>query len=133
MFDVNEDEIFTMALNKAKENATVEDMEKVIEGFGIQVQNMPFKDVVLSNKSGKYGAVTIILKNVLADIAMEYDSSFVILPSSIHECIARINNNPNMERYAAMVRKVNDEEVPPEYVLGDHAYFYNKETGEITW
>ena len=132
MFGVSEDTIFTSALDKAKENTFVEDMEKVLKDFGIQV-NMPIKEVVLSNKSKQFGAATIIFNDVLADIAKEYDSSFIILPSSIHECIAHIDNDPDMERYAAMVCEVNEKEVAPQEVLSDHAYFYNRETGGIIW
>lgn len=38
-----------------------------------------------------------------------------------------------METYSNMVREVNETQVEPEEVLSNHAYFFNKETCEISW
>lgn len=117
--EVNENEIFEKALSNAKENIVIEDI----------YNNM----LVITNKSGMNGAIGIYDKKLLCNIAKKYNSNLVILPSSIHECIIYINDEPDMEVYSNMVREVNETQVAPEEVLSNHAYFFDKETCEISW
>ena len=91
------------------------------------------KMIIVTNKEKVNGAVAICDKELLSNIAREHNSNLVILPSSIHECIIHIDNNPDMEMYSNMVREINETQVEPEEVLSDHAYFFNKETCEISW
>ena len=137
MFDVDKDDIFDLAFIGVHGDVVVEDMQKLLaEMMGCEVSEMPLTDtplVVLSNKAKYHGAVAMVDKPTLAEIARDYNSNLVILPSSIHECIVYPNNEPDMEIYNEMVRDVNEKEVTPEEVLSDHAYFYNRETGEIEW
>ena len=136
--EVSEDEIFARALLNAKENILVEDMAKMLANMmGCDISELPdtgeTKMIVVTNKAKVNGAVAICDKELLSNIAREYNSNLVILPSSIHECIIRIDNNPDMEMYSNMVREVNETQVEPEEVLSNHAYFFNKETCEISW
>lgn len=136
--EVSEDEIFARALLNAKENILVEDMAKMLANMiGCDISELPdmgeTKMIVVTNKEKVNGAVAICDKELLSNIAREYNSNLVILPSSIHECIIHIDNNPNMETYSNMVREVNETQVEPEEVLSNHAYFFNKETCEISW
>ena len=136
--EVSEDEIFARALLNAKENILVEDMAKMLANMmGCDISELPdmneAKMIVVTNKAKVNGAVAICDKELLSSIAKEYNSNLVILPSSIHECIIHIDNNPDMEMYSNMVREVNETQVEPEEVLSNHAYFFNKETCEISW
>lgn len=136
--EVSEDEIFARALLNAKENILVEDMAKMLANMiGCDISELPdmgeTKMIVVTNKEKVNGAVAICDKELLSNIAREYNSNLVILPSSIHECIIHIDNDPNMETYSNMVREVNETQVEPEEVLSNHAYFFNKETCEISW
>ena len=116
--EVNEDEIFKKALSNAKENIVIKD-----------IYNM----LVITNKSGMNGAIGICDIESLINISKKYNSNLVILPSSIHECIIHVDNEPDMEMYSNMVREVNETQVAPEEVLSNHAYFFNKETCEVSW
>lgn len=136
--EVSEDEIFARALLSAKENILVEDMAKMLaDMMGCDISELPdtgeTKVIVVTNKAKVNGAVAICDKELLSNIAREYNSNLVILPSSIHECIIHIDNDPDMEMYSSMVREVNETQVEPEEVLSNHAYFFNKETCEISW
>lgn len=136
--EVSEDEIFAKALLNAKENILVEDMAKMLANImGCDISELPDMDeakmIIVTNKEKVNGAVAICDKELLSNIAREYNSNLVILPSSIHECIIHIDNNPDMEMYSNMVREVNKTQVEPEEVLSNHAYFFNKETCEISW
>ena len=106
-------------------------------GHFYYIDDQYFKDFsdpyLMQNKEKVNGAVAICDKELLSNIAREHNSNLVILPSSIHECIIHIDNNPDMEMYSNMVREVNETQVEPEEVLSDHAYFFNKETCEISW
>ncbi len=136
--EVSEDEIFARALLNAKENVLVEDMAKMLANMmGCDISELPdmgeTKMIVVTNKEKVNGAVAICDKELLSNIAREYNSNLVILPSSIHECIIHVDNEPDMKMYSNMVREVNETQVEPEEVLSDHAYFFNKETCEISW
>lgn len=134
--EVSKDEIFARALLNAKENILVEDMAKMLaDMIGCdELLNMDeVKMIIVTNKKKVNGAVAICDKELLSNIAKEYNSNLVILPSSIHECIIHIDNEPDMKMYSNMVREINATQVSPEEVLSDHAYFFNKETCEISW
>lgn len=136
--EVSEDEIFARALLNAKENILIEDMAKMLANMiGCDISELPdmgeTKMIVVTNKEKVNGTVAICDKELLSNIAREYNSNLVILPSSIHECIIHIDNEPDMKMYSNMVREVNATQVSPEEVLSDHAYFFNKETCEISW
>lgn len=137
MFDVNKDDIFALAFIGVHGDVMVEDIRKLLaEMMGCKVTEIPLTDnqlIVLSNKAKYFGAVAMADKLTLAEIAKDYNSNLVILPSSIHECIIYPDNEPDMEVYNEMVRDVNEKEVAPEEVLSNHAYFYNRETGKIEW
>lgn len=139
MFDnVSEDEIFARALLNTKDNIVVENMMNIIANAMECIGELPIIEtenemIVVTSKEKTYGAIGIYYKDLLSKIARKYDSSLVILPSSIHECIIQFDNNPDMKSYEKMVQDVNETQVEPEEVLSDHAYFFNKETGEISW
>ena len=120
--EVSEDEIFARALLNAKENILVEDVAKMLANMiGCDISELPdmgeTKMIVVTNKEKVNGAVAICDKELLSNIAREYNSNLVILPSSIHECIIHIDNDPDMETYSNMVREVNETQVEPEEVL----------------
>lgn len=140
--EIGEDEIFARALLATKNNIVVEDMGKMLaEMMGgaldftdIMGSCLPMpQPIIISNTEKTFGSAGICDKELLSKIAKEHNSSFVIIPSSIHECIIYFDNDPNMKEYNAMVREINATEVAPEEELSDHAYFFNKNTCEISW
>lgn len=142
--EIGEDEIFARALLATKNNIVVEDMGKMLaEMMGgalnfADIINPCFPmaqpiPIVISNTEKTFGSAGICDKELLSKIAREHNSSFVIIPSSIHECIIHLDNDPNMKKYNTMVHEVNATKIAPEERLSDHAYFFNKNTCEISW
>lgn len=137
--DVSDDEVIARALFNTEKNTTINNMAKVIaEMMGCDIidefpgDNNSF---VVTNKAKSYGAGVICNKKMLRAVANEYASNLVIIPSSIHECLllCSVDDEPDMDAFATMVREVNENAVIPEEVLSDHAYFYNKEADKITF
>ena len=141
MFEISEREIFDIAFNSIKENATVEDMMEIMaemagvsveEMIAMQGENLPM--IVVSNKTRLNGASTICSTEILREIADRYNADLAILPSSIHECILYpLSTTTDFCELDAMVREVNESEVSPEEVLSDHAYRFLREENRIVY
>lgn len=141
--DIEEEEIFNRAFQNLKKDAIVNDMVKTLmmrTGFSMeQIQTMglliPIPMIVVSNKTGHYGASTICDMEILDGLAKDYESNLLIIPSSIHECIVIPTNQLDMdvEEATEIVKAVNTTEVPEEEILSDHVYIFNRETSKITW
>lgn len=136
--DVSDNEIIARALFNTEKNTVIEDMRKVIaEMMGCDIEEVPAGDnsFVATNKAKTYGAGVICNKKILREVANEYESNLIIIPSSIHECLllCSLADEPDMNAFAAMVCEVNENEVAQEEVLSDHAYFYNRKTDKITF
>ncbi len=83
---------------------------------------------VLSNQSKLFGAACILYLNLLDEISERLNSSFYVLPSSVHEVILVPDiNSAQLNYYSQMVREVNMGHVVDEEILSDHAYYYNKD------
>ncbi len=133
MFFVSEEEIFASAFLSMKENEDAYDMfTRLAVEFGQTVSIGGPDMIVVSNKTGVFGASAICDTELLCSIAEKYKNNLVILPSSIHECIITPAETLDTS-FSEMVRNVNENEVKPREQLSDHAYLYNRETGKITW
>ena len=135
---VSHAEIFLTAEANSKKALKVMNMKKMLtELMHCDEDMLPDCEsgnmLVLSNTLGMYGAASICNISMLNDLATEYDSNLVIIPSSIHECIVYTDNDPDLKKYAEMITDINMNVVNPKEVLNNHAYFYNKETKKITW
>lgn len=83
---------------------------------------------ILSNESGVNGASVILYENVLHDFAVEQQSNFYILPSSVHEVILLpVHKEVTKEALRKMVREVNNSEVPVGEVLSNEVYYFDLE------
>lgn len=141
--DVEDSEIFAMALKQSKKNFLAEDMVKILkEELGEDVSDFiptsfPLDEVkmlVASNKDRVHGAAAICDKELLGRIAEKYNCNLTIFPSSIHECIICVGTDqPDKEFCNSMIQMINDTQVMPEERLSDHSYIYDKVTGEITY
>lgn len=77
----------------------------------------------ISNPSKFYGAIGAIIKR---DVLKEhFPNGYYILPSSVHEVLLLPKDGCSLSdnELTDMVRAVNANEVRPEEVLADHAYF----------
>ena len=64
-------------------------------------------------------------------LAQEAGSDLYILPSSIHEVLAVEADGLNPEELKAMVKMINDTEVPEDEVLSETVYRYRRGTHQL--
>lgn len=82
---------------------------------------------ILTNRNKRFGASELLDKGTLRMIADQMGDGFIVLPSSIHECIVLRPRVPSKhEDLSYMVRAVNDAEVSEEERLSDHVYAYSQ-------
>ena len=85
---------------------------------------------VLTNEAKLFGAVCMLLPEVMDQIVDEKGDDLYILPSSIHEILilktSELNDPPRLQH---MVQDINEMQVPMEQRLSNHVYRYSKGTG----
>jgi hypothetical protein len=82
---------------------------------------------ILSNSNGINGASAMLYRDVIDNFSQKIDSSFYILPSSIHEVIlVPIDGEMSKDNLMEMVTEVNRTQVSDEEVLSNSVYFYDK-------
>ncbi len=87
---------------------------------------------VMTNENKFNGAAAMIFTDKLETFAEEHGSNIYIIPSSIHECILLPDTGDmDVDQLETMVREVNGTQVPPEEVLSDNVYFYDKDVKTI--
>lgn len=92
----------------------------------------PLQIYILTNTKGFLGAAGLLLENLLTDFAETIGNSFFILPSSIHEVLlVPESGEMDIGTLSEMVCAVNKSHVSPQEVLSDHAYYYDRKTGQI--
>lgn len=86
---------------------------------------------VITNKRQMQGAATILSTEILADISKKFDNeTFVVIPSSVHECIAVPAEQINLEELRKTIYEVNRTQLEIDDILTDSVYLY--EDGEVT-
>lgn len=147
--NLNEQQLFNLAVDNTKRLFTpsVKNFNEVMRDMLIK-QNAPSEVIneminiplpleqnvwVISNDKNINGAINIIYKDVLHDLANKLNSNLYIMPSSVHECIAVSANDYEPEHLISMVSEVNATEVSPEEILSDRVYYYDRKTKKITF
>lgn len=88
---------------------------------------------ILTNKHNLFGASCILYDKLLPQISREFNSSFYLLPSSLHEMIlVPSENSHELDFFSAMVQDVNQNHVDPVDVLSDHAYYFNQSSQTLS-
>ncbi|VYT32925.1 Uncharacterised protein [Tyzzerella nexilis] len=129
---VTEEDKVKLAFANAEKNLVVQTIEEVIS----EILETPFLEngverfekqiYVVSNRKKQYGASAIILPKTY-EILREYlGDRFIILPSSLHECIAVSYEENQLEELVDIVRCVNCEVVEDVDKLSDHIYLCDK-------
>ena len=86
-----------------------------------------FPMYVLTNSNSHMGASAILSLPFLDSFREKIGEDFWILPSSIHEVIlVPVSCVDNRERLTAMVREINETQVPPQEVLSDEVYSFGE-------
>ena len=82
---------------------------------------------VLSNKSRVDGAACMLYPNLIQDFAEAIQSSFYIIPSSIHELLLLPTRHlEESQEIKSMIREINDTQVSAEEILSYSLYLYDK-------
>ena len=117
--------------------ATLTPLGGVLEQMtGIPSPDMDVPLYVLTNQASFHGAGTLFYPGQMEKIAEEM-GSFYVLPSSMHEILllpdaARSSVFRNAGDLDTMVQEINNAEVAPNEILGDHSYHYDRESGMVT-
>lgn len=118
---LSEDELFNAAYVNTQEKrpGVITDLCDFMDGMPIPAGFM----YVVSNEKMLHGAVVITYPDIQRKIAQELGDDYVIIPSSIHECIVlRVPEGFDNDCINAMVREVNATVVQPQERLSDHIY-----------
>lgn len=93
----------------------------------------PYKQYVLTNDVKVHGATVMLYPGLLQEIGEATQSSFFILPSSIHETILiKDNGEMSAEEFQRMVIEINRTKVGPDEVLSDEVYSYDYREQKLT-
>ena len=88
--------------------------------------------LVISNRNNFYGDGVLLMKDDLEKLADWFDSSVILLPSSVHEILAVKEESEDMARSCLeMVKNVNRTAVSPNERLSDNVYRFNRDTKEL--
>lgn len=119
-----EDEMIKFAFKNLEENLTIETIGDLISEIDKEA-DIP-RVYVVSTKYRQYGAPVILLPKTYEILSKYLGDKFIILPSSIHECLAIEYDEDWLEEYAEMVKTVNRNEVDEVDKLSDHIYLCDK-------
>ena len=112
----------------------VDDMNNSMSGsmltFSGDVSQVPL--YVMSNKRRQYGAGVILYDDFLEEFSISNQHNFFLIPSSIHEMIAVIDNGYiDPESLKTMIYQVNRECLSDTEVLSDSLYYYDFSKREL--
>ena len=148
LWDVTLDQLYQDAEENTKriEGYEIQSMSEVL--FGIMKEENPdvydndacmeqFEDsvpmYVLSNRKRIEGAACMLYPNLLKEFSDTIDSSFYIIPSSIHELLfLQTGNSEESEEIKNMIKEINDTQVNPEERLSYSVYYYDREKEKIS-
>lgn len=89
--------------------------------------------IVVTNKQMRFGASTILYKDVLKKISDEFSKNYYIALSSIHEfLIFPKDKTMEPDELKSIVKSVNREQVSIEEVLSDNVYYYDGELDKLS-
>lgn len=123
MFPISSDELFDLAFNKTYHEIRYNLLSNVLGNEGYIVEEIPV--FVASTDSKLFGGVAICYDHIFKEISEKYHSNLVIIPSSIHEVLIQVDNNPDINACNLMVNEVNKQECASSVVLSDHVYIYD--------
>lgn len=95
---------------------------------------LPKEDImyVLTNSLRSFGAACMLYPHMLDMLGNILEDDYYILPSSVHEVIVVPDSRKiGQIELNRMVTEINETQVAPEEVLGDHAYFYQRKSGRL--
>ena len=125
---IEEEELVNCAFKNIEKELFIQSMHEFMEemlGHEISIEEeSPL--IVISNREKCFGASAILLPEVYKQLSKKLGEKFIILPSSINECLA-IEYQDDLEMLVDMVKEVNASQVEPAEQLSDHIYLCSQE------
>lgn len=124
---ISEEEMMKCAFENLKQEICIESIKNLLESNGIKIpedENMPI--YVISNQEKYLGSACIMLPEVYEMLSKVLGERYIILPSSIHECLA-IEYTEDTDLLVSMVQDINATSVEDEEILSNHIYVCTKE------
>lgn len=132
---ITENELWTNAISNTRKTFTINDMEEVFKELGVDIIDQATNEIapdimVVTNREKINGAGILFDFDTMNALCHKYNTSFVVLPSSIHEFLL-FPYKPDMPGsfFTNMVREVNQTQVVPEEQLADTAFVFKKDEG----
>lgn len=130
------DDVYNIALHNMQkcDKWNVCSMQDVLLNLSGQIYLNDINMYVASIECGVNGARCLLNDDVINHLVKEFDGSFVVLPSSIHEVIILPNDESSfsLSDFDDLVHTVNvSDAIRSEDILSDHAYIYDSEKGWI--
>lgn len=132
-YGVSKEEIVARTLENMEDDYSFLSMGEVMAelcGMDTEPDDIGDPMYVLTNSSKINGAAMLVVPGVMEMIREKIGHDFVILPSSIHECLI-VKKLADIDEYRTMVREVNNTQVDPQDRLSDNVYYYDYNTNEI--
>ena len=132
LWNRNEEELYRAAMrNMQTEDVIFQNIFEIL-GTSLPVPDMDENQMyVLSTKNKIFGAVQLLNRPAINQIAERLHSDLIILPSSIHELMILPNKDLMLSEVAKTVKEINTECVSAEEYLSDHVYEFKRSTGTI--
>ena len=122
---------------KANMNKTVviQSLFDILNGNSKKERSIELSDMepmhVVNNTIATNGAAAILLIPDFVKSGEIDNKDYVIIPSSIHECILLDKDQMEVDEINDMIQSVNTDIVKPEEFLSDYALVYNARTHQI--
>lgn len=131
-FGVTRNELFSKAKENTEKTIVLKSLNVIVGSAGIEVsENVP-DNIVVTNKNAVNGASAICFKNLFNDLADMFGvNKIYIIPSSVHELIITTTEHKPINVMNEIISSMNKSELPPESVLSNHVYIYDKRENEI--
>ena len=132
-WEISEEDLFRQAYeNMQIAGYHIINMMQIIKECGFEGEMPATKMFVLTNRKQLYGAAGILETDLLKNFSDRIGKNLFILPSSIHEVILI----PDEGRFGEsllkeMIMDVNENVLQEEDFLADHAYYFDREKGEV--
>ena len=142
-WNVTAEELFALAKENTPRifSASFRRLETVIKEYFPGATDFVSEDCpvptlyVLTNDAAHNGAACVLYPDKLKDLADEFGSDLLILPSSIHEVLIIADSENFTEHdyhvFCNTIKNVNRESIQPEDFLSDNMYLYRRETDNL--
>lgn len=107
-------------------------VNKLSEMIGIPDSMCDPMIYVVTTKNAYLGAAVLAHANIFEQLATEFDSDLVILPSSIHEILILKDGDATGIDLTELINSVNGECVDYDIRLGDRPLYYKRGSYKVT-